>query len=1468
MALTTGAMASISLEDKRNAYFLMLRSPTTALFNPDSWAYNKRDDKNPASEVRSCVSIILDSNPEDGPAILAAFVDYLVLGLLRPLHSQLTSPTMIECVLETLAAILSKVPPGCISPLAFHEALLAIPKTLGRRLQRPPVPSPSPSAPTSAPTEQASVLRDFSSMLSEEAVLAGVRCLEDLMRIAERPHDDLGLSIAPAEASKELGKISFQEPLAFVIFWLLDILDRQKRLELHTAACATLTALFRRVEKVDLLVNVLPGVCSSLSKVVCKAESSNSRLLMACLDTLGDLICHALSDEQNSEFIVRAPATWADLKDPSVSSNVDGVGVEADLGSPSTAVVRSDISRIGDGDQGSDSATSKPSRTPRLKRSAQWLNQVDERLSGLFKAVSQRRNHPQWKVRDCFAQQYGQMAVACCQSLPATVSVLIETLVFYVGDPYPQVRQQCQRHLHELSLRSWYEKSFLDLLRASLHHRLQGLAQTLTRKTESEEQKLDALRIVNGYMILLKDASSVVLSTSLGQISPGLMELAVMDVSDVRIVEDRTAFGQYDAFVQPSTDDGVATIHPTEPTGSTGSTEHPKRDTNRKSIPSKHPEQFPRRKFAHFHDERIYRELTLTCRLMARYGNPLQLFDHFCSYLRESSNSSNSNSNSNSRSSGKGGNSSRTSHGSEGSTIANDPDVRSDYSVQALFYLNELCLGVGGVGLGDEPVQGQADRKKTARARRIAQSIVQEYIKCKIMDAPTHVSEAEADSGTQHDRPGPSGSSNALLLKGLPTSLEQRLHIVDLPRKNSVLSFNLNITRISLILEGLANCSRILKREFRPLLMDCVYQILEKIGHTNTIVNASANAALLVIAEQSGYATPRELILQNVDYIINKVSLRLGPHCFHAKAPVVLDAAIRIAGGSIIRFMADSIDEILATLDAYEYWSQPELLVALVTVMYRLTLAMDPSENAAAAPGHQSVRTEAPGDSDDSKLGKAEDTASPGTMSPSDVAADVAASAREEIETGSEPANAAEECEDTELAAPGVSSEIQQFCLYYRSAMEVDRQEAVSGPAKDGSEDAGGSSPEDVRDFFLGHLKQKEAAAAGEIGKDGEDGDDPMGAATGVRDPDPRKSSWEQDLCIRIVQKLHHFLAADSAQLRALALKTIRSAIPVLQTHLDEHGRENEFLNPLIHTIWPQILSRLDRDREHFVRLEALLLISTISEHSGGFVAKRLRSDVLPRFEQVFKQCLEVVPRGTTGRQRPLDGGGPGTFAAAAAAADRDLDMTKPFGVLFKIQYAVLENLSAILRSSKAIGLTSSDFDPLGRYIWRYLDSSAYHASIQQKAQEVLLRVAGVDADGVWYLVSALLTGMTSAAQVTRGARPSRQGNTPLVRVSSWEATTSPTAIEAMQLLTKDSASKATKDSKGASLPKTGVADRAKASSATAGASTTVFGPWTAPTDAFVVPQIPHWVFDRAGLAREHSLSHFRRNLEMLAASL
>ncbi|KAH5401487.1 hypothetical protein HBI32_171380 [Parastagonospora nodorum] len=143
------------------------------------------------------------------------------------------------------------------------------------------------------------------------------------------------------------------------------------------------------------------------------------------------------------------------------------------------------------------------------------------------------------------------------------------------------------------------------------------------------------------------------------------------------------------------------------------------------------------------------------------------------------------------------------------------------------------------------------------------------------------------------------------------------------------------------------------------------------------------------------------------------------------------------------------------------------------------------------------------------------------------------------------------------------------------------------------------------------------------------------------------------DLLLRISSLTQHYLTTPSSALRTSLLSLLRTTIPALAKH------ENSFL-PLINTLWPVLLPRL-QDPEAFVVSNALDIVALMCEHAGDFMRTRIEDawDVFGRIHRRTKQ-REDRRGGTQSLLTGLDTGMKGLSVSTPSAYRPEMYVDAP----------------------------------------------------------------------------------------------------------------------------------------------------------------------------------------------------------------
>ncbi|KAF2736234.1 HEAT repeat protein-like protein [Polyplosphaeria fusca] len=113
-------------------------------------------------------------------------------------------------------------------------------------------------------------------------------------------------------------------------------------------------------------------------------------------------------------------------------------------------------------------------------------------------------------------------------------------------------------------------------------------------------------------------------------------------------------------------------------------------------------------------------------------------------------------------------------------------------------------------------------------------------------------------------------------------------------------------------------------------------------------------------------------------------------------------------------------------------------------------------------------------------------------------------------------------------------------------------------------------------------------------------------------------------ILLKISELTQHYLTSPSTGLRTSLLDLLHTTIPALAKH------ENSFL-PLINTLWPVLLPRLD-DSEAYIVSNTMDVIALMCEYAGNFMRSRI-DGIWKELKRVHRQTLKQ-PRDLQGKQQ------------------------------------------------------------------------------------------------------------------------------------------------------------------------------------------------------------------------------------------
>lgn len=121
----------------------------------------------------------------------------------------------------------------------------------------------------------------------------------------------------------------------------------------------------------------------------------------------------------------------------------------------------------------------------------------------------------------------------------------------------------------------------------------------------------------------------------------------------------------------------------------------------------------------------------------------------------------------------------------------------------------------------------------------------------------------------------------------------------------------------AIALEVTAFAASRLRQAFRPELIDVLYPVSTFLGSPSPELRSHSITTLNSLAVWCEYESVSELIIDNVDYMVNSVSLRLNQFDISPASTKVLTMMIRLTGPRLLPFLDDVVAGIFAALDNY-----------------------------------------------------------------------------------------------------------------------------------------------------------------------------------------------------------------------------------------------------------------------------------------------------------------------------------------------------------------------------------------------------------------------------------------------------------------------------------------------------------------------------------------------------------------------
>ena len=118
-------------------------------------------------------------------------------------------------------------------------------------------------------------------------------------------------------------------------------------------------------------------------------------------------------------------------------------------------------------------------------------------------------------------------------------------------------------------------------------------------------------------------------------------------------------------------------------------------------------------------------------------------------------------------------------------------------------------------------------------------------------------------------------------------------------------------------LESLTLQAQQLGSSYRSELIETLYPVLSLLGASQPELRTHAITALNLLAKACDYPSTSDMLVQNVDYLVNSIALKLNTFDISPQAPQALLMMVRLCGAKLIPYLDDLIGDIFAALDNF-----------------------------------------------------------------------------------------------------------------------------------------------------------------------------------------------------------------------------------------------------------------------------------------------------------------------------------------------------------------------------------------------------------------------------------------------------------------------------------------------------------------------------------------------------------------------
>lgn len=284
---------------------------------------------------------------------------------------------------------------------------------------------------------------------------------------------------------------------------LLSVIQQDQDIKLRLESLNVLSQLlFDNIRDHDSLAVYLPGVtsklCATLSR---KGEKENHQIMCAGLKVLGELIQMVMCDEDNDtlEEINSFQDVLAHYKEDK----------------------------------------QEPIETSGKKRNKAWYAQSKQSLANVMSQILKIRLYPDWRTRQAFVEFAYTLLSSCARTLDNCIQPLLELMVLHMDDAYAEVSNTCQIKMQLLATQPAFEVTIVPILKEELYDWIMKFPKYMISRDESE--KTNAMGLITGFILLLREQSASVLSGVLDRASDGWMTALEIDKDSLNVLEEKKA---------------------------------------------------------------------------------------------------------------------------------------------------------------------------------------------------------------------------------------------------------------------------------------------------------------------------------------------------------------------------------------------------------------------------------------------------------------------------------------------------------------------------------------------------------------------------------------------------------------------------------------------------------------------------------------------------------------------------------------------------------------------------------------------------------------------------------------------------------------------------------------------------------------------------------------------------------------